>query len=511
MFNFLKKTKAQGKSAPKKVVRQARRSAFDAAQVSNLFSEWTTFSKPINAQLESDLRAMRARSRQLRKNDPYVRRFHKLCRSNVVGPNGFVLKSEVNKNNGKPDGMARNAIEKAWKKASKKGGLCARNKLTRVDFENLIVDQVIGDGEVIIIENRGASEGEFGVSFQFVDTELMDVNHKDSCSPYKVKMGVETDTRGAVVAYHFHSTDSMHDDYYAVGGSGYIRVPKERVIHEHFIEYVGQLRGYPESMAAMTRLRMLDGYEEAELVASRVGSAAMGFIERGENGGGLDSADDLVDTDEDEEYLEEEKEIEMEPGFHYIDKGANVHQFSTNHPTTAYKDYIKTILRGIASGLGVDYNTLANDLEGVNFSSLRGGVLESRELWKCLQTWFVEHVIRDIYERWLIAALLSNAIKLPRGDSLRAAEIERLKEAEFQGRRWAWVDPLKDLQAAKLAIDEGLTTRSAVIRERGDDPEQVWAEWAKEKKTMEKHGVEILSEATHSTVSNDDEDSKEED
>lgn len=510
MFGIFKGSKRSAPETTKKVKRvyvRSQRNAFDAAQVSSLFSEWTTFSKPINAQLESELRSLRARSRQLRKNDPYIRRFHKLCKSNIVGPNGFVLRSQAAKSNGKPWGIARDAVEKAWKKASRKGVICAQGRYTRVDLENMIVDQVFGDGEVIIIQNIGKSEGEFGTSFQFIDTELLDVNINSKLAPYKVKMGVETNNRGAVIAYHFHSTDSMHSDFYSYGGRGYIRIPKQRVIHEFFTEYVGQLRGYPEAVAAMTRLRMLDGYEEAELVAARVGSASMGFIERGENGGGFDSGDEIIDDDDDTTVEEvEEKEIEIEPGIHYIDNGAKFHQFSSNHPTTAYKDYVKTVLRGIASGLGVDYNTLANDLEGVNFSSLRGGVLESRELWRCAQTWFVEHIFREIYERWLEAALLSNAIRLPRGDALRAADIDLLKEAEFQGRRWAWVDPLKDLQAAKLAVDEGFMSRSAVIRERGDDPEEVWQERQKEVELMKKYGVCVVSEPTKSTVTTNEED-----
>lgn len=503
MFGLFKR-KETPKAVRRVIRKRVSRSSFGGASISSLFSEWDTVSTPINSQLEKELRTLRARARQLRRDDPYIRRFHSLCRSNVVGPNGFVLRSEVLLKNGKPAKREREAIERAWKRAGKKGAICTLRKRTLIDIENMAVDQIIGDGEVLIMSTENPRENEFGISFKFIDPELLDVNHREDNAPYQVRMGVETDRVGRVVAYHLHSQDTTHQDFYQWGGKGFIRVPARRIIHAYFDEFIDQIRGFPHSVAAMKRLRMLDGYEEAELVAARVGSAAMGFIEEAEDGRGIDEADDVIADDEVEEIVEEvEPEIEMEPGFHRIAHGSNVHTFQTNHPTTAYKDYIKTVLRAIASGLGIDYNTLANDLEGVNFSSLRGGVLESRELWKCFQVWMIDHVLEPIFDKWLENALLNNAIRMPKGDPLRAFEIDRLKEKSFQGRRWAWVDPLKDLQAAKLAIDEGLASRSEFIRERGGDPEQVWSEIQREQELMNRYGVEVFSAPTESVVSNE--------
>jgi len=516
MFSFFNKNKTaknvRRATTVRRPVVKLGRAAFDAAQINNLFSEWETISKPINAQLESDLRTMRARSRNLAKNNPYMKRFFKLCRSNIVGAQGFILNSEVTLTNGKPARIEREAIQKAWKAFCKKGVPCAKGKMTMKDIQGMIVNQLFGDGEIIIRVLQGRDVGPHGIAFQFIDPELLDVNHKDNYRGNRVRMGIETDLGGRVVAYHFHSTDSTHEDYYTVGGRGYIRVDKANIIHEFFYEYVDQLRGFPEMVAAMSRLRQLDGYEEAEVVAARIGSSAMGFIERGENGGGFEenmtSEDDELDIEIESEEADD-PEIETNPGdWHYIDHGAKIHSWSPSHPNTAYKDFVKTILRGIASGLGVDYNTLANDLEGVNFSSLRGGVLESREMWKLAQEWVVEHVIEEMFERWLFAALSTKNIVMPRGDHLSVLDIDRYKAHSFQARRWAWVDPVKDLQAAKMAIDERLASRSEIIRERGRDPDQVWDEIQKESEDLKKRGIEIKSVPTQSVVTNQSEETE---
>lgn len=490
MFGWLrrKENKPKAKAKAQKVV--VMRGAWESADVERLLTGWATISEPINKQLEAQLRQLRARSRDLAKNDPYMRRFFSLARSNIVGPKGIQLRSTVlrgmGRRAGQPDEIVQQAIESAWAEFSKPGVADAKRRYSMRDIQNMAVESLLRDGEAILYEVP-APWSKFGVAFRFIDPELMDVNHTGQHGRRKVRMGVETDDYGVVTAYHFHSTDSTHDDYYQVGGQGYVRIPASRIIHVFVPEYIDQLRGYPHAAAAMLRLRYLNGYEKAELVAARTGAATMGFIERGENGRGFEGEGIVADDADPDAPM-----IEAEPGaFHYLDHGAKLQVFDPSHPPTAYKDYVKGVLRGIASGLGVDYNTLANDLEGVNFSSLRGGLLESRELWKSLQEFFIEHLMDPIFERWLETAVLRGAIKLPNGDPLRSAEIDRYRAHYWQPRRWAWVDPVKDIQAAVMAINNGLRSRSDVIREQGGDPEHVWAEIERENATLAAKGITI--------------------
>jgi len=87
-------------------------------------------------------------------------------------------------------------------------------------------------------------------------------------------------------------------------------------------------------------------------------------------------------------------------------------------------------LRGIASGMGVSYNSLAGDLEGANYSSLRQGALEDRDYWKTLQQWFIDHFMYPIYEAWLECAILSGALA-----PLKASNAEKYKSVNFYPRR----------------------------------------------------------------------------
>ena len=488
-LDYFKKDKQQ------KTYKVVRNRNWNAAKIDNLLDGWSISSTPINQQLESDLRKLRARSRNLANNDPYMRRFLQLCRSNIVGHKGFSFSSTVKRkvHGTNPDKLAQDIIENGWKEFCRPQIPCYQRKHSMLDIQNLSINQLFRDGEIIIWCYENPNENDFGLSFRFIDPELMDVNHKDQSGKNKIRMGVETDERGRVIAYHFHSTDTTHSYFYQTGGRGYLRIPANQIIHRFFFEYVDQLRGYPQGAASMRRMKHLDSYEETELVAARVGSSTMGFIERGENGQGFTGG---VETDDEGNIVVEvtEDEIVVEPAaFQYLDNGAKLHTWDPNHPTTAYKDYVKGVLRGIASGLGIDYNTFANDLEGVNFSSLRGGVLENRELWKCVQDWMIENVMTPIFNKWLKSSLLNEALKLPSGEPLSTANLNRYQAHNFQGRRWAWVDPKKDIETAVIAVNERFRSRSDIIREQGGDPDHVWAEIQKENQILESLNIPIIT------------------
>ncbi len=93
---------------------------------------------------------------------------------------------------------------------------------------------------------------------------------------------------------------------------------------------------------------------------------------------------------------------DVEPGsFEQLPAGMGFESFDPQHPTTAFDAFVRAALRGASAGLNVSYHTLANDLERVNFSSIRSGVLEEREQWRVLQGWYVEQFCDRVFRRWL--------------------------------------------------------------------------------------------------------------
>jgi lambda family phage portal protein len=158
------------------------------------------------------------------------------------------------------------------------------------------------------------------------------------------------------------------------------------------------------------------------------------------------------------------------------------------YPDAQHEMFVNTILRGISSGLGVSFNMLANNLERVNYSSIRAGLLDERELWKLLQQWFIESFMQRVFSSWLEMALLRGAIELP-------FELAQFNKPIFVGKRWPWVDPLKDSQATIQDIQACLTTRTRAIAETGEDREEVDQERAEEIAAAKELGLEPTVDA----------------
>jgi len=67
----------------------------------------------------------------------------------------------------------------------------------------------------------------------------------------------------------------------------------------------------------------------------------------------------------------------------------------------------------------------------------------------------------------------------------------------WQARRWQWIDPRADVQAAVEAKNNMLTSPGRIIREQGQDPQTVWAEAARDVAAMiEAYKAEGIDYAT---------------
>jgi len=161
--------------------------------------------------------------------------------------------------------------------------------------------------------------------------------------------------------------------------------------------------------------------------------------------------------------------VDASPGtIEELPTGVDFKSWDNNHPNSGYGDFVKSCLRGVATSLGISYNALSNDLEGVNYSSIRAGVLEEREVWKAVQRFLIEHVLEPIFEEWLTFELMSGRLGLP------FDKFWKFNVPDFKGRRWAWVDPKKDMEAAILAIQHRIKPLRDVIAENGDDVYEVF-------------------------------------
>ena len=172
----------------------------------------------------------------------------------------------------------------------------------------------------------------------------------------------------------------------------------------------------------------------------------------------------------------------------FLDPGEDV-KFSTPADVGGtYEAFIKQQLRAIAVGLGITYEQLTCDLSGVNYSSIRAGLLEFRRRCTALQhNLMVFQFCRPIWNKWLELAILANVIEMPNDPTFSLVK--------WIPQGFSWVDSAKEQKAQNDAVRSGFKSRAEVVSELGYDVEEIDAEIAADKERAEQYGLHFDSDA----------------
>lgn len=460
---------------------QTRR--FDGARVDRLASDWAAETRGINEELRSDLNRLRQRCRSLVNNNDYARKFRSMCQANIVGPSGIRLQAraaDVRSGLLVPDRLANTAIESAWAEWSRGCDVTGRMGLREL-LESL-VGGLPSDGEFLVRLVRGAASGNrFGLALQAIDVERIDTlyNVAATRSSNAVIMGVEVDSVRRPVAVHLFAAHP-HDGVWS--SRDRIRVPAGELLHVFRAERPEQMRGIPWMAPGVLSLHHLSKFDLAALLAAEHGANLLGFFQ---------TPDGIapVGSDADGEQI-----TVSQPGtYDVLPPGVTFAQHDSKYPSETYGAFHKAHLQRIASGWGIAYHSLANDLENVNFSSIRSGTLEERDRWAADQEWLISAFLRPVFLEWLRMGLLMGAITMPNGSALPAAKYDKFARHQWQPRRWDWVDPKSDVEAAILKVRAGLVSPQDVAAAMGYDFEDVLQSIADAQRMADEFGVRLTA------------------
>ncbi|HEY9460013.1 MAG TPA: phage portal protein, partial [Paralcaligenes sp.] len=449
--------------------RAVARNFYAAASNDRLTASWPSTPLTADQIIDRNQRTLVARSREQAANNDYMRAFLRMSRQNIVGPQGVTLHAQIRNARGALDKNANEILEAGFFQWGHRANCDVTGKRSWRGIQAACAQQAAKDGEFMVRLVYGAEAGPWGFALQTLDPQRcpVDFNEDRPAGGGFIRQGIHFNRYGRPLWVYFSTTDESESDY-RFGGRHYVRVPAADIVHGFREDMEGQKRGLPWGSTGLFRMRHLNGTEDAAIVNARVGASKMGFIQwKDGHGPEFDEDDDL--------------EISAEPGeFPVLPEGAELKEWAPQYPNGEFAPFTKYLLRGISAGMGVAYNNLANDLEGVNFSSIRQGTLDEREHWKELQEWLIESLIQPVFEAWLPRALLSG--RLP---GLKPAKIDVYKQqVAWQPRRWQWIDPRADVDGAVATKNNLLASPGQIIREQGRDPQTVWAESARDVRAM---------------------------
>ena len=437
------------------------------AAAHNRLVDWTVSYQRINGDLFVQWATITLRCRDLAKNNESVIGLLRNLTRNVIGANGFTLQSKAQPVELRP------VIENLWREynSGANHAVSVDGHAGGRDFDMLVLRSLVIDGECFIRRVYDPMS-KFGWRYEVIDSMQIDPMYmvEQTANGNRIFMGIEISPQGREVAYYYRPT--MDEQYYSGPRE---RINAKDVIHLFRREFASQYRGISMLAGAAMSLKQLDDYRAAELVHAQIGSCCMGvWVWNGQN-----SDDIITDSSADDkgEFIRE-----IKPGIFPIAPRGYEPKFLQNPGTnTQFPAFIKNILRSITNSLGISYNKGAGDYESVNYSSLREASLEDRENYMELQQYLIENW-KSVQFRDFIGSAYVNGF-------IRTNRLGEVRPHKFFGRRFAWVDPAKEIRAKKEEMAMMLTSPQAELEARGLDPDEVIADFASWKDKLEAVGL----------------------
>jgi lambda family phage portal protein len=453
------------------IFRKKASAPYDGAGHGKRLGNWYPSSSSINTLLASSLSTLRTRSHDIVRKNPYAANAIDSIVSNCIGT-GIKPQSKAN------DVAFRKEIQELWLKwtdESDAAGIC--------DFyglQALIMRGVIECGECFVRMKIDGSNATVPLKLQVLESEHLD-SSKEGALPNGniIRSGIEFNKSGKRVAYYLYREHPGESSLLTNLNIDSVRIPAKEILHIFKQLRPGQIRGEPWLSNVLLKLHELDQYEDAELVRKKTAAMFAGFVTR---------------LDPDSEIFGEGNANSggaafagLEPGtMQFLDPGEDVKFSSPADVGGTYEAFIKQQLRAISVGLGITYEQLTGDLSGVNYSSIRAGLVEFRRKCMTLQhNMIVFQLCRPVWNRWIELAILSDAVEIPDDPSFSLVK--------WIPQGFAWVDPAKEQSAQMNAVRCGFKSRAEVVSELGYDIEEIDAEIALDNERANKFGLVLDS------------------
>ncbi len=444
-------------------------SGYEAAANTRRTTGWWPVTSDINTLVFGGLDTLRSRSREMVRRNPWAANALDSFVGNCVG-------TGIKPQSLHPDPEVRERIQKLWLQWTDESD--ASGLTDFYGLQSLACRSTAEGGECLIrIRPRLPKDGlSVPLQLQLLEGEHLPTNENRRLENGDyIRAGIEFNAIGKRAAYHLyreHPGDSLNP----MASTEMVRVPAESVLHLFRPIRPGQLRGQPWLAQVLVKLHELDQYDDAELVRKKTAAMFAGFV--------------IKNAPEDQILGEGTADASgtalagLEPGtLQILLPGEDVKFSNPADVGASYETFMRVQLRSIAAGIGITYEQLTGDLTGVNYSSIRAGLLEFRR--RCEQ--FQHQVLafqmcQPVWRRWVQAAVLSGA--LPAAEDLSA-----YYEVKWIPPGFAWVDPLKDINAQMMAVRAGFKSRSEVVSEQGYDAEAIDREIAADNQRADDLGL----------------------
>ncbi len=406
-------------------------------------------------------------SRDMIRNTPLATRAQMVIANNVVG-DGIIPKVAARNK------ATQRGLQQLVERHLDTVAIDADGRANLYGLQRLAMNACIDAGEVLLRRRRRRVEDGLPLPFQ---VQILEADYLDTTKEGEadgggyIREGIERDAIGRRVAYWLYD-EHPGTSAYRPRGLQSRRVPARDIIHLYRQDRPGQLRGVTWFAPIALNLQDLADGIDAHLMRQKIAACFAAFRVR-------------LDADPTTGATVEDKLESIRPGrIQTLGPGEDV-RFSAPPAVEGFDEFNKVILRMVAGGLGITYESLSGDLSNVNFSSARMGRMEMNRNVSAWQHLMMVPQMMDPLGQWFLEAAALQAGR-SFGPDVRLTWVPPPP---------VLVDPAKEIAAAREAVLAGFKSRQQVIREQGFDPERVLEEQKEDAAAADLAGLVFDSDA----------------
>lgn len=420
---------------------------YDAGDYGRLNANWRAVNDSAEFTDRGDRDTVRARARDLERNSDMMNSVIGAFKRNVIGE-GFKLQARTGNEE------LNTSIEKLWKIWTKKQNCDVTETQSFLQILRMAEERKKVDGGMLI-HKVYTSDGILPFKMQCLEVDELDsMRTTPKKAGNKVVGGIELNAYNRAEGYWIrqYATDSwMTMDP--------IFVEAKNMIFLFTKKRPSQIREISDLTPTITRIRDTNEFMTAVSVKERIAACLSVFIKRNNPGGTLGRGG----SGKDEKYNYDGKTLT--PGMiKYLNPGDDVETVNPSGQAQDATSFVKLQQRLIGAGQGISYEASSRDMSESNYSSTRQGIIEDDMTYAEDKELMME-LADEIYETFLISAVLAGKLQMPNFWT---------KKEEYMNHEWIqtpkrWIDPLKESNANRIAIETGQKTFQQIAAEGGRD------------------------------------------
>lgn len=404
---------------------------------------------------------LRDYARQLERNHDISRGILSILVRNIVGPNGIGVEPAPKTLDGDiHDDLAAQLddLYTEWSQSPEVTG-----EFDRAGMEQMLCRSWMRDGEVLYQHLIGfvsylTHGSRVPFSVEMIEADLLPLDYSDYT--LGIFQGVERNAWNKPVGYHLYLTHP--NDPSTPFSPQRKRVSAELISHIKAVDRIGQVRGVSTFASVLARLDDIKDYEESERVAAKIAASLAAVIKKG--------SPEMYQPQLNEDGTQKPfRELRFAPGM-VIDTlavGEDISMIDSKRPNPSLKDFRNGQLRAVAGGTDVSYSASSKDYDG-SYSALRQELVDQYAAYATLSSAFIRMSARPMYQSFVSAAILSGAVKVPKG-----LDPNSISDAIFNPPRTPWIDPQREANAFQTMEDRAWMAGPDIIRGRGQKPRDV--------------------------------------